>query len=511
VSKRGLLFALLGAAMVLAPAAHATVVKRPPVMFVRGTGSYTEASRKTRDITTIVIHVTDGGSFAGNVWWLSGGHSHVSAHYVVARDGQIAQLVHLSDIAWHAGNWKVNVHSIGIEHVGETYDPAGFTLDQYRQSAKLVAWLARRSNIPVDREHIIGHAEVPDPATGAPAGGSDHHTDPGPYWNWKLYMRLVRHYAFPVQLHVRSTSLFQGQTVAGIVPWRVATKGARAGRVDFIVDGEVIWRDHRPPFSFGGGHGLNTTQLKNGNHVLVARAVGPDHAVGTTRVVVGVRNHVFAVTTSRLEPWQKVHGALVVRANVLGARTTGLGLYVDGKVVSRDRRPPYRLIWNTHRVGDGRHTLTVAAEAIDGRVARRRLVVVVKNRVPAVVHPKPRPKPKPRPTPAPKPKPKPKPAPKPQPAPVAVLSQTLADGQTVEGTVTWQAQTTGPVVRVEFVVDGTVRGAATVEPWGFAWDTSAESPGAHVVAVRAMSADARTSEASATVTVASPAPAAPSG
>ena len=160
VSRRGLLLALLGAAM-LAPGAHAAAVKRPPVAWVRGDGSYTKASRKPPAIKQIVIHATDGGSFTGNVWWLSGGHSHASAHYVVARDGDIAQLVHLSDIAWHAGNWKTNARSIGVEHVGETYDPNGFTLAEYRQSAKLVAWLARRSSVPVDRRH---NAKIDYPA-----------------------------------------------------------------------------------------------------------------------------------------------------------------------------------------------------------------------------------------------------------------------------------------------------------------------------------------------------------
>jgi N-acetyl-anhydromuramyl-L-alanine amidase AmpD len=482
------LLALAGAAM-LAPGAHAAAVKRPPVTFVHGNGSFTAASRKPTAIKLIVIHVTDGGSFAGNVWWLSGGHSHASAHYVVARDGQIAQLVHLSDVAWHAGNWKVNVRSIGIEHVGETYDPAGFTEAEYRQSAKLVAWLAHRSNIPVDRKHVIGHAEVSDPATGAPSGGSDHHTDPGPYWNWKLYMRLVRHYAFPVQLRVRSTTLYRGQTVTGIVPWRVAAKGGKVERVDFIVDGEVIWSDHRAPFSFAGGRGLNTTQLSNGDHVLVVRAIGADGTSAATRLVVNVRNHVFAVTTSRLEPWQKVHGALTVRANVFGAQTDGIGLYVDGKVVSRDRTAPYRLTWNTHKVGDGKHTLTVAAEAADGRVAKRKLVVLVTNRRPVV---------------KPKPKPKPKPLPAPKPVPITVASQSLADGQTVQGTVAWQAQTTGPVARVEFLVDDGVRGSSTAAPWTYSWDTSAEAPGQHTVVLRAVALDGRVAEARATVTVAAP-------
>jgi hypothetical protein len=111
--------------------------------------------------------------------------------------------------------------------------------------------------------------------------------------------------------------------------------------------------------------------------------------------------------------------------------------------------------------------------------------------------------------PKPKPKPNAKPKPKPAPAPVAiaVASQSLADGQTIQGTVTWQAQTAGPVARVEFLVDDGVRGSATAVPWSYTWDTSSEAPGQHTVVVRAVAVDGRVAEARATVTVAAPAPA----
>ena len=38
--------------------------------------------------------------------------------------------------------------------------------------------------MPIDRKHLIGHADVPDGRGGR--GGSSHHTDPGPHWNWAL-------------------------------------------------------------------------------------------------------------------------------------------------------------------------------------------------------------------------------------------------------------------------------------------------------------------------------------
>jgi N-acetyl-anhydromuramyl-L-alanine amidase AmpD len=484
-----ILCALAGAAT--APASD--VVKRPALTWIRGDGSYTKADRtpQSHTITTIVIHATDGGSLLGNVWWLSGGHSHASAHYVISRDGSIVQLVHLSDIAWHAGNWKVNQHSIGIEHVGETYDPTGFTVDQYKASARLVAWLVRRYDVRVDRQHIIGHYQVPDPNDDTQFGGSDHHTDPGPYWRWGYYLNLVRHYAFPERyaLHVDTTTLESGATLSGIVPWSVRTRGPAARRVDFAIDGRVVWSDQREPFAFAGGHGWNTTTVDNGLHVLTVRATGKE-STATQRLLVRVVNHDFALTTSAIRPWQKVKGTLRIRANVRGAKTSGIGLYVDGRVISRDKSAPYTLRWDSRRVHDGRHWLTLAAVAADGRTAKRRLPLVVANHVAPKKQPKPAPKPKPA-----KPAPKPKPVPAPQ-----ITAENLADGQTVSGVLDWRAHTIGAVARVEFAVDGTVVATSSTEPWATTWDSTTVAAGAHALEVRAYTKDGQRAVLAVTVT-----------
>jgi N-acetyl-anhydromuramyl-L-alanine amidase AmpD len=479
---RGLLTAFVCALFCASTAAAGGVVKRPDLTWVRGDGSYTKASRTParHTITTIVIHATDGGTLGGNVWWLSAGHSHASAHYVISRDGSIVQLVHLSDIAWHAGNWKVNQHSIGIEHVGDTYDPAGFSNAEYTSSAKLAAWLVRRYDIPVDRAHIIGHSQVPDPNDPALLGGSDHHTDPGPHWKWAYYLNLVRRFAYPERyaIHVRAT-IDPAEALDGIVPWGVRTTGpTKVRRVDFLVDGRLVWSDSRKPFSFAGGRGWNTTQVANGAHALVVRASGGGRTA-TQRLVVHVQNHDFALTTSALHPWQKVKGVLRVRANVRGAKTHGIGLYVDGKIWSRDLRAPYALRWNTHRVHDGKHVLTLAAVASDGRVAKRRLPLVVSNKV----APKKKPKPRPKPGPAP-------PTTQLPPAP-QVTAQNLADGQTVDGVVDWRAHTIGAVARVDFVVDGVVLATQTAEPWATTWDATNVAVGTHQLEVRAYTKDGR--------------------
>ena len=125
-----LLAALSLAACVLVPAASGATAARPPLVWLKGEGNFTKSHRHPESIDKIVVHVTEG-AFWGSVRWLQSPRAHASSHYIVARNGRIVQLVHLSDIAWHAGNWKVNSHSVGIEHEGYTYGPEGFTDAQY--------------------------------------------------------------------------------------------------------------------------------------------------------------------------------------------------------------------------------------------------------------------------------------------------------------------------------------------------------------------------------------------
>lgn len=132
-------------------------------------------------IDRVVIHVVQG-SYAVALQVFQDPAHKAASHYVVRKDGHVAQSVRELDVAYHAGNREYNERSVGIEHEGYVDRPADFTDTMYRASARLTADICRRYDIPVDREHIIGHSEVP---------GADH-TDPGRHWDWKKYMRYVR-------------------------------------------------------------------------------------------------------------------------------------------------------------------------------------------------------------------------------------------------------------------------------------------------------------------------------
>jgi len=115
--------------------------------------------------------------------------TYVSWQYSLrSADGHIAQHLDLSDVGWHAGNWYVNAHSIGLEHEGFAASGEWYTESMYRTSAALVRYLTERYDIPRDRAHIIGHDQIPGTVPSTVAG---MHWDPGPYWDWEHYMRLV--------------------------------------------------------------------------------------------------------------------------------------------------------------------------------------------------------------------------------------------------------------------------------------------------------------------------------
>ena len=150
----------------------------PDALWVPASSSNYSAGRSAA-ISSIVVHVTQG-SYAGSISWFQNPEAQVSAHYVIrSSDGEITQMVREADTAWHARD--ANSSSVGIEHEGYVDDPAWFTDVMYRSSAALAANIADDNGIPKDREHIVGHSEVP---------GNDH-TDPGANWDWDLYMSYV--------------------------------------------------------------------------------------------------------------------------------------------------------------------------------------------------------------------------------------------------------------------------------------------------------------------------------
>jgi hypothetical protein len=258
----------------------------------------------------------------------------------------------------------------------------------------------------------------------------------------------------------------------GIVSWR-AKASPDIGRVEFILDGRVVHVDRRRPFVYS----LNTVKLSNRGYKLQVHGVaGPGrYDVEGTRVVVD--NKTFALTSAGARPWMKAPTSVRLRVRPWGAKAAKMVFTVDGRTLAVDRRPPFLFAWGTTRAKPGRHVLQVVATSVDGRTAVRRIPVVVY-----------RPKPVRKPT--------------PKPAPPAILGQSVIAGQEATGLVLWRVDVKGRPERVEFVVDGVLRGSDVAAPYTFGWNASAETPGPHVLTARAVGK--KTVEATVTVTVPAP-------
>jgi len=128
------------------------------------------------------------GTFTGTGAWFRNTAAHASAHYGISVDGAIARYVSDEFEAWHAGAAEYNARSIGIELEGHSDDPDAFTDPMMDALVWLSTDLCDRYGIPADRDHFIGHNEVPDPRCPGQFGGAGHHRDPGPYFNWIDFM-----------------------------------------------------------------------------------------------------------------------------------------------------------------------------------------------------------------------------------------------------------------------------------------------------------------------------------
>jgi len=135
-----------------------------PATWIPAAPTNFSVANRPRDypVDLIVIHDTEV-TFAEAIRIFRDPASQRSANYIVSANGQIAQMVPEKDIAWHAGNWDYNTRAIGIEHEGYADTPGSYTRAEYQASAHLAASICSRWGVPMDRNHVIGHDQVPDP------------------------------------------------------------------------------------------------------------------------------------------------------------------------------------------------------------------------------------------------------------------------------------------------------------------------------------------------------------
>ena len=129
----------------------------------------------------MAIHYTAMQSATAALNTLCNPETQVSAHYLVAPDGEVLSLVPEDLRAWHAGagRWgsvtDVNSRSIGIEVANNGFTP--FAAAQMDALTELLKGICARWDIRPER--VIGHSDM------APG----RKIDPGPRFDWR---RLAR-------------------------------------------------------------------------------------------------------------------------------------------------------------------------------------------------------------------------------------------------------------------------------------------------------------------------------
>lgn len=128
----------------------------------------------------ICWHIADG-TYNGTISWEKDSSSQVSSHFVLGKNGEVAQIVPLDMAAWTQGGIRnpthpyvkshlsvnPNQYCVSIECEGFWKETKGKLTDaQFNSAVELTKHIVSEVkklynvDIPIDREHMIGHCEI---------------------------------------------------------------------------------------------------------------------------------------------------------------------------------------------------------------------------------------------------------------------------------------------------------------------------------------------------------------
>ena len=195
-------------------------------------------------ISMLVLHYTGMEDAASAIARLTDAEAKVSAHYLIAEDGEIVRMVGEDKRAWHAGlsSWRqitdVNSASIGIELVnpGHEFGYRSFPPAQMDALIPLVKEIVDRHGIAPD--NVVGHSDV------AP----QRKMDPGELFDWERLARLglaLRRPQAKADPHwtdggtLLALQRFGYDVADGPAALRAFQRRFRPERVDGVADGET--------------------------------------------------------------------------------------------------------------------------------------------------------------------------------------------------------------------------------------------------------------------------------
>jgi Flp pilus assembly protein TadG len=271
-----------------------------------------------------------------------------------------------------------------------------------------------------------------------------------------------------------------GQTVRGTVSWE-AEPSAAASQVVFSIDGAAAWTERLAPWQFNADGRFDTTKLADGTHTLGLAVTLADGRSAQASIQVVVQNAgapppatTPSVAFVGVQAGQTLRGTVVWEA-APSAPTSQVVFSIDGGVAWTERLAPWQFDadgrLDTTKLADGDHTLGLNVTFADGRSAQASIHVVVQNGSAAP----------------------------------SVAFVGVQAGQTLRGTVVWEADPSAPASQVVFSIDGGVAWTERLGPWQYnadgRFDTTKLADGAHTLGLAVTYADGRSAQASIPVVV----------
>jgi len=226
-----------------------------------------------------------------------------------------------------------------------------------------------------------------------------------------------------------------------------ATDNIGVTKVEYYVDGALKGSAATSPYTFV----FNSTAVANGTHSLVAKAYDAAGNVGTSAAVA------FIVDTTAPSVTPKVtgtSGTLTFSATASdNIGVTKVEYYVDGALKGSSAASPYALAFSSSALANGNHSLVAKAYDAAGNVGTSAAVTfTVSNDLTA-------------------------------PTVSAQVSGT-------SGTLTFMATATDNigVTKVEYYVNGALKGSATASPYAFAFISTALANGSYALVAKAYDA-----------------------
>jgi hypothetical protein len=234
-----------------------------------------------------------------------------------------------------------------------------------------------------------------------------------------------------------------------------ATDNVGVAKVEFYVDGALKGTSTTAPYTMT----LNSTTLTNAAHSLTAKAYDAANNIGTSTAASFTISNTTPDTTAPVVSATEVGTSGTITFNASATDNVGVTkveFYVDGLLKGTSTAAPYTLAFNSTALTNAAHSLTAKAYDAANNIGTSTAVsFTVSNTTPDTTAP--------------------------------LVSATEVG---TSGTITFNATATDNigVVKVEFYVDGVLKGTDTASPYTMTLDSTTLTNAAHALTVKAYDA-----------------------